>query len=113
MQKAREEAALEQFREELPGLPWLAEMITLYEKQELPEARFVWAIDKMMPKIVLRLEGTPKETLRAHGVTREDVRAYRKYERELFEERIPDFPEIIRLREELHAKLTLGDEEIV
>lgn len=112
-QKLREYAAWCQIRDELPGLGWLPQMIDRYEQQEDPEARFVWAVDKMLPKILLRLEGRPAEVLREHGVDTEMVRAYRKRERELFEERIPDFPEIMQLREELHTELTLGDEGVV
>lgn len=32
-------------------LPWVAEMIEEYEKQEAPEARYVRAMDKLLPKI--------------------------------------------------------------
>lgn len=112
-QKRREHEAAIRLRNELPSLPWLVNMIEEYEAQVTPESRFTWAVDKLMPKIVLRLEGTPKETLLAHGVDRESVRRYRAYERRQFEERIPDFAEILSLREELHALLTLGDEDIV
>lgn len=38
-------------------LPWFPAMIGAYEQQELPEARFVRALDKVMPKIVHLLDG--------------------------------------------------------
>lgn len=112
-QKEREHAALCRIQEEMEGLDWLPRMISRYEEQSDPEARFVWAIDKMMPKIVLRIEGKPGERLRTWGVTADIIRDFRIREQQEFEKRVSDFPEIIKLREELHALLSQGDEMIV
>lgn len=50
--RAREAAALERLRAEFAAtLPWLPEMLALYEEQKIPEARFVRGLDKAMPKI--------------------------------------------------------------
>jgi putative hydrolase of HD superfamily len=50
---AREHAAARQIAGQFGGrLPWLAEMVGRYERQEEPEARFVRAVDKEMPKLV-------------------------------------------------------------
>jgi putative hydrolase of HD superfamily len=35
----------------LPGLPWVANTIAEYEEQKAPEARYVRAVDKLLPKI--------------------------------------------------------------
>jgi putative hydrolases of HD superfamily len=49
----RERAAAARITEQFGGrLPWLAEMVERYEHQEEPEARFVRAVDKDMPKLV-------------------------------------------------------------
>jgi 5'-deoxynucleotidase YfbR-like HD superfamily hydrolase len=41
----------------LPTLPYFTHMIGAYESQVLPEARFVRALDKILPKIVHLLDG--------------------------------------------------------
>ena len=49
----RERAAAQRWHDLFAArLPWLPEMIGRYERQEEPEARFVRAVDKDMPKIV-------------------------------------------------------------
>lgn len=55
---AREHAALLRLADEFGDrLPWFPEAIAVYEAQRLPEARFVRALDKLMPKIVHLLDG--------------------------------------------------------
>jgi 5'-deoxynucleotidase YfbR-like HD superfamily hydrolase len=50
---ARESAAVRRITGQFGGrLPWLAEMVERYERQEESEARFVRAVDKDMPKLV-------------------------------------------------------------
>jgi putative hydrolase of HD superfamily len=46
---AREAAAFKKLQTELTTLPWIAETIETYEAQEMPEAQFVKAVDKIMP----------------------------------------------------------------
>jgi len=54
----REAAAIERLRGQFAGcLPWVTRAIDLYEAQEVPEARFVRALDKSMPKITHLLNG--------------------------------------------------------
>lgn len=48
--EAAEQKALEELLEELP--PYTASLLREYEKQEAPEARFVRAVDKLMPFVV-------------------------------------------------------------
>jgi len=65
---AREHAAAQRWREMFAAsLPWLPEMIGRYERQAEPEARFVRAADKCLPKIVHLLDGCAG--LREHGVS--------------------------------------------
>jgi len=49
--QAREDAARERLIAELGDGSWLAEMLTIYEAQREPEARFVRLIDKVLPKL--------------------------------------------------------------
>lgn len=58
---ARERAATARIdREFAEYLPWFPSTIRLYEQQELPEARFVRALDKILPKIVHILDGATR-----------------------------------------------------
>jgi putative hydrolase of HD superfamily len=56
---AREQAATDRIWAEFRGerLPWFPVMIVLYEAQQIPEARFVRGLDKVLPKIVHLLDG--------------------------------------------------------
>lgn len=55
---ARERAALDRLTDEFgPSLPWFPCITASYEMQGLPEARFVRALDKVMPKLVHLLDG--------------------------------------------------------
>lgn len=112
-QRDREHAALIRIRDELHEMDWLPAMISRYEAQDDPESRFVWAVDKMLPKIVLRIEGRPGERLRSMGVDADCIREFRVREEAEFGKRVSDFPEIIKLRGDLHALLSQGDEMIV
>jgi putative hydrolase of HD superfamily len=104
-----EEQALRWLQRDFTVLPWLPQVIARYERQEDPEARLVRAVDKLMPKIVLRLEGRPAQRLAAHGVTREDIIAYRAYEDDLLAGIAADFPEVLQLRADLNAQLSPDD----
>lgn len=81
----REAAALERIRDEFTELPWVAETIDAYESGADPEARYVRAADKVMPRITHILNRGA--TLRSHGISpqqafdgwqrqHEDIRAY-------------------------------------
>jgi 5'-deoxynucleotidase YfbR-like HD superfamily hydrolase len=55
---SREHAAAERIDAEFgASLPWFPRLIGLYEAQQLPEARFVRGVDKILPKIVHLLDG--------------------------------------------------------
>lgn len=51
----RERKALAEIRRRTVRLPWVAATIDAYDRQELPEARFVRAVDKIMPKLTMAL----------------------------------------------------------
>jgi len=70
---AREHAAARRWHEELGhALPWLPGMITRYEAQDCPEARFVRAADKVCPRLLHILSGAAD--LAAYGVTAGELR---------------------------------------
>lgn len=50
-----------------PTLPWFPEMILRYERREEPEAKFVWALDKTIVKIVNLLAGCHDITVQGLG----------------------------------------------
>jgi putative hydrolase of HD superfamily len=106
----REHAAVKQITDELKSLSWLPTMIMFYELQNSPEARFVRAVDKLMPKIVLRHEGKIGVRLGSHGVTTEIARAFRAREAAEMSQYAADFPEVLALREELNTMIQLEDE---
>jgi len=55
---AREHAALQRLHAEFTDrLPWFPAVLTDYEAQHAPEARYVRAVDKILPKIVHLLDG--------------------------------------------------------
>jgi putative hydrolase of HD superfamily len=54
--EAREAAAVEQLATEFAWLPWFPATVREYESQRAPEARFVRAVDKILPKVVNLLE---------------------------------------------------------
>lgn len=82
---AREAAAVEYLAEQFDGrLAWFPDTIRLYEAQELPEARFVRGLDKVLPKIVHLLDGGVG--LRALGVGRRELaRRCEQQQREVHE----------------------------
>lgn len=72
--EAREAAALARIRSEFAvDFPWLTDTIDEYESLVSPEARFVKALDKVLPKITHLLNGGA--TLRQHGVDASNIDA--------------------------------------
>jgi putative hydrolase of HD superfamily len=69
----REEIALEQLRRECADFPELLECIEDYKHKGSEEAKFVYALDKIMPAIMNYLDGG--ETWRDHKVTIEKFQA--------------------------------------
>lgn len=61
-------------------LPWLPDTIHHYESKASPEARFVWALDKTMPKLVHLLDNL--RGLREFGMGREELAGFFARQRE-------------------------------
>jgi len=102
-QKAREAAAIGQIQRELPVLPWLPDTEIAYERQDTPEARFVHAVDKLCPKISLRVTGELSARLLEMGPER--VAAFRDAEAADMNRYAADFPQILALRDQLNTVL--------
>lgn len=97
---AREETALERLRDEFQhSFPWLIDAISEYEKRIRAEARYVKALDKLLPKITHVLNGGV--TFREQGMSQADVA--RRYVEQLDElyQYASDFPPLLKLRIQL------------
>ncbi|TAH33462.1 HD domain-containing protein [Candidatus Saccharibacteria bacterium] len=101
---AREHAAMKRIEQEFgQNFPFIPRMIIRYEAQTEPEARFVRAVDKIIPKATHILNGAA--TLRAQGITAADVRkTYADQEADM-RTYASDFPEILELRKELAERM--------
>ena len=100
--KERELAATERIVKELgQDLPWLVHMLTRYEHQHEPEARYVRAMDKLLPKVTHILnQGRTFTTVQGEMSFGDLVRRYQRQLREL-EEYAADFPPLFDLRAQL------------
>jgi 5'-deoxynucleotidase YfbR-like HD superfamily hydrolase len=99
--QSREALALKRITIEFgKTFPWLIETIEDYESLKLPEARFVKALDKLLPKITHVLN--KGVTLKKMGFNREDIETI--FEINQIKEMSSysfDQPEIMALRKEL------------
>ncbi len=95
----RENAAFVRIATELTALPWVATMIGSYERRRSPEARYVKAMDKLLPKITHILNGG--KTLRDQGFSLDELK--KRYEAQAQElmAYASDFPPLFELRLEL------------
>lgn len=82
-------------------LPWVPALIAEYEARTTPEARYVKALDKLLPKITHLLNGAV--TIRNQGMSRDELAA--RYTAQVAElrEYASDFPELFELRADLVA----------
>lgn len=95
--EAREAAALARIRSEFAAdFPWLTDTIDAYESLVSPEARFVKALDKVLPNITHLLNGGA--TLRQHGVDASNIDAMRATY-------AADQPAVMALYADVHARL--------
>lgn len=92
----RERAAYVRIEAEFAGLPWLAGRIAEYEDLATPEARFVKALDKFMPKITHIANGGA--TLREQGMSRDELVARYDMQGEEIAGYASDFPGLLELR---------------
>ena len=84
-------------------LPWLPRMITRYEAQAEPEARFTRAVDKILPALVHFSNGA--RDLHEYGMTAAEQDERRKRHHAEMAEYAADFPEILELRAVVSARL--------
>jgi putative hydrolases of HD superfamily len=83
-------------------LPWVPATVLLYEEQVEPEARFVRALDKCLPKIVHLLDGA--RGLREEGMTSTELTAVFERQRVDMTAYAGEFTDLMELREELVAR---------
>lgn len=86
------------------SLPWLPRMITRYERQADPEARFVRVLDKVMPALTHLLNGGV--TIRELGMSAARLRAAHKAQRDKIAASYgADQPEAMQLLADFHEML--------
>lgn len=92
--RAREDAARRRIAAELGAGSWVAEMMATYEKQEVPEARFVRLLDKVMVKLTHAFNGcsAAKALVDRDGFEQAHARQLREMAAEYAE-----FPEALEL----------------
>jgi len=101
--KAREHAAFQRIVAEFADLPWLPATLAAYEAQTIREARYVRALDKLLPKVTHLSNRC--STLRAQGVGYDELAArYELQEKELLEY-AADFPSVMALRADLVGRV--------
>lgn len=102
--KDREHDAYERIKDQFwLSFPWLPNMIWHYEQQELPEARFVRAVDKLMPKITHILNNG--RTFEDSGVDGAHVRRFLDKQREDLMTYAGEFEGLMRLRDLLVSRV--------
>ncbi|MBL8605197.1 MAG: HD domain-containing protein [Myxococcales bacterium] len=101
--RAREAAARVRLTGELGDGSWLAEILTIYEAQREPEARFVRLVDKVLPKLTHGFNGC----VAAQSLTSQAglISAHDQQLQKLREE-YPEFPDALDLLRSsmLHAE---------
>lgn len=91
----REAAAAKQLQAAYPEFPDLHAAIGEYEKRESRESRFVYALDKLMPMLVIRESGG--DLWKKEGVTSDMQRARKAPQVALSPEVEPYFNELVEL----------------
>lgn len=100
----REEAAMKRLEDEFSdSFPIITELLSRYEAHVEPEARFVKAVDKIIPKATHILN--KGATLRAQGIKEHEARDTYKQQGEDMLTYAKDFPEIFQLRDELIERM--------
>lgn len=104
----REHKAWQMLREEFGyDLAWLPDTVRHYEDKASPEARFVWALDKTMPKLVHLLDGL--RGLREFGMDRAELAGFFERQRESIAVVVAGEPwagELLALHAELVRRVT-------
>jgi putative hydrolase of HD superfamily len=87
-----------------PELPWFPSVIMLYERQDLPEARFVRALDKVVTRMVHLVDGG--QGLRAMGISRAEWDRLSTQTLKRMWPYAQEFTELLALRAELGDRIT-------
>ncbi len=104
--EAREAAAEKRWHWEFdPELPWLPAMISRYERQLEPEARFTRAVDKILPGLVHFSNGA--RDLHEYGMTAAEQDSSVMGGLAGMREYAADFPALIELRGIISRRLTV------
>lgn len=90
---AREAQALERLREQLGDQHWLVQAIELYERQEVPEARFLRYLDKAMPRLTNALSGGA--AVQRRGQRLDDLLAHHRQQDAGLAARYPEWVELL------------------
>ena len=103
--EAREAAALARIRDEFGScFPWLTDTIGAYERLDLPEARFIKALDKVLQKVTHILNRGA--ALREHGVHAGNIDAVNNSQADKMRASYAaDQPAVMALYAEIHAIL--------
>ncbi len=104
--KNREEQGLLALKHEFADMPGLLALIDMYEAQEVPEARFVKIVDKMMPNFVNFIEGghtLRAETNRSEHIGRNLAKA---------DEYQAEYPEFFELIDEYRSLIYVIDSQL-
>ncbi len=102
--KARENAAFQRIMSEFGvALPWIDQTIAEYERQQWREARFVRALDKLLPKLTHLLNDGM--TLRSEGMGVDELAARYVAQRAELAEYAGDFPVLMDLHAELVGRV--------
>jgi putative hydrolase of HD superfamily len=100
----REQEAAQRISSEFSErLPWVPDMVAEYEDRKTPEARFVKALDKLMPKITQILNGATT-VLRA-GMTAPELATRHQEQVAQMREYAADFPALFEVLEVLIGRV--------
>ncbi len=103
----REHTALRELQAELPN--HTVEMLTRYEEQHEPEARFVKVVDKMTPAIVNIVSGNLRPMYEDYAIhTSEEFLETANHRDTILAEKYPDFPEIVEACRLLHQQFSMA-----
>jgi putative hydrolase of HD superfamily len=98
LKKQREAAALARIKLEFGNsFPWLIETMESYEALDTIEAKFVKAVDKLMPRITHLLNNG--KLIKEIGMTRQEVINRFDEQKRQMSEYSADLPEVMELRE--------------
>lgn len=92
--RAREEGAFSELHEEFGPESWVIRRIVEYERQEIPEARYVRYLDKAMPKITHLLNRCA--AIKAMGHSQEDLERNHANQLAKLDEEYPEMKDTMR-----------------